>query len=39
MLVVVRRDDKPQRRKPFLENAVVMSFTVGHVMLAYQTKK
>jgi hypothetical protein len=39
MLVVAGRDDKPQRRKPFFKNAVVMSFTVGHFVLAYQTKK
>jgi hypothetical protein len=39
MLVVAERDDKPQRRKPFLKNLVVISFTVEHVVLAYQTKK
>jgi hypothetical protein len=39
MPVVAGRDDKPQRRKVFLNNAVFMSCTGRHVVLAYQTKK
>jgi hypothetical protein len=39
MLVVAGRDDKPQHRKPFLNKAVVVNFTVGHFVLAFQTKK